>query len=66
MKKSQIALTLGIVCVFITLGITVQINTIASTTNPGSSSAMVNKLRDEVFKWEDRYEQCIEEFHKMI
>ena len=64
MKKSQIALTLGIVCVFITLGITVQINTITSTTNPVSSNATVNKLRDEVFKWEDRYEQIHDELQK--
>ena len=64
MKKNQIALTLGILCVFITLGITVQINTIASTTNPVSSSATVNKLRDEVFKWEDRYGQIYEQLQR--
>ena len=64
MKKKQIALTLGILCVFITLGITIQIKTITSTTNPISSNATVNKLRDEVFKWEDKYEQIYEELQQ--
>lgn len=56
MKKNQIALTLGIVCVFITLGISIQLKTIENTTNSVSSSAEVNKLRDEVFKWKEKYD----------
>ncbi len=61
MKKSQIALTLGIVCVFITMGIAVQLKTIASTTNPVSNSTIVNKLRNELFRWRDNYENVYRE-----
>ena len=64
MKKNQVALTLGILCVFITLGISVQLKTIASTTNPISSNATVNKLRDEVFKWENKYNEIYEELQQ--
>ena len=64
MKKSQIALTIGIVCFFITIGISVQLRTIASTTNPVSSSTIVNKLRNEVFKWRDNYENIYKELQE--
>ena len=64
MKKSQIALTIGIVCFFVAMGISVQIRTIASTTNPVSSSSIVNKLRNEVFKWRDNYENIYRELQE--
>ena len=64
MKKNQIALTLGIVCVFITLGISIQLKTIEDTTNAVSNSAEVNKLRDEVFKWKAKYDETYEELQQ--
>ena len=64
MKKNKIALIFGIVCIFITIGIAIQIRTIQSTTNPVSSNSTVNKLRDEVFKWQGKYNNIYEELEQ--
>lgn len=64
MKKYKIAITLGIVCFFLSIGIGVQLKTIATTTNPVSSNATENKLRDEVFKWKDKYESIYKELEE--
>ena len=64
MKKSEVAVIIGIVCVFITIGISVQLRTIASTANPVSSSTIVNKLRNEVFKWRENYENIYKELQE--
>lgn len=64
MKKNEVALVIGIVCLFITMGISVQLRTIASTANPVSSNTIVNKLRNEVFKWRDNYESIYKELQE--
>ena len=61
MKKEKIALTLGLVCFFLTIGISVQLKTIATTTSAITSNSTENKLRDEVFKWSDKYESIYRE-----
>ena len=64
MKKEKIALTLGIVCFFLTIGISVQIKTIATTTTTISGNSTENQLRDEVFKWSDKYESIYKELEE--
>lgn len=64
MKKYKIAITLGIVCFFLCIGIGIQLKTISTTTNPISSNATENKLRDEVFKWKDKYDSIYKELEE--
>ncbi len=65
MKKQKIALTLGLVCLFLTIGTCIQLKTIASTTSVGSNSSSIeNKLRDEVFKWKDKYDNIYEDLEE--
>lgn len=64
MKKEKIALTLGLVCFFLTIGISVQLKTIATTTSAITSNSTENKLRDEVFKWSDKYESIYRELEE--
>ena len=56
MKKHKIAITLGLICFFLCIGIGIQVRTIATTTSTISSNTKDNKLRDEVFKWKEKYE----------
>lgn len=64
MKKKKIALTLGLVCFFLTIGICVQLKTISTTTSAVSSNSTENKLRDEVFKWSDKYQAIYDELEE--
>ena len=56
MNKKYIALTLGIVCLLLALGISVQLKTISATSSYTTGTNAENKLRDEVFKWKDKYD----------
>ena len=56
MNKKYIALTLGIVCLLLSLGISVQLKTMATTSSYTTGSSAENKLRDEVFRWKDKYD----------
>lgn len=56
MNKKYIALTLGIVCLLLTLGISIQLKTISATSSYTTGTNAENKLRDEVFKWKDKYD----------
>ena len=48
MKKTQIAITLGAMCLILTAGICVQVRTTKSTTETVSQTLTENKLRDEL------------------
>lgn len=63
MRKQTVALTLGLVCCFLTIGICIQLKTIA-TTSSVSGSSTENKLRNEVFKWRDKYESIYKELEE--
>lgn len=56
MKKGKIALLLGIMCMFLTLGICIQMKTVnESSTRVGKTQAE-NALRDSVLKWKEKYD----------
>lgn len=56
MNKKQIALTLGCICLLLTLGICVQIKTINNANGVASQSLSDNDLRDQVLKWKEKYD----------
>lgn len=55
MDKKKIAMTLGIVCLILTIGIAVQIKTINGTSSTVAQEFSDDNLRDEVLKWQERY-----------
>lgn len=56
MDKKKISITLGIVCLILTIGICVQVNTIKSTNSTVMQTLTENSLRDEVLKWKEKYD----------
>lgn len=61
MNKNKIAITLGIVCLILTIGICVQVKTIQSANSTVSRNLAENGLRDEVLKWKEKYDNISEE-----
>ncbi len=64
MNKKQIAITLGIMCLILTMGIIIQIRTIKSTNKVVSQSFTSNNLRDQVLKWKEKYDNLYEELQE--
>lgn len=64
MKKHKIALTLGIVCFFLCIGICIQLKTISATATTISNNSTENQLRDEVFKWKEKYDSVYRELEE--
>lgn len=56
MNKKQIAITLGIMCMILTLVSVVQIRTINTANQVVSQTLTSNDLRDQVLKWKERYD----------
>lgn len=64
MKKKQIAITLGIMCFILTVAISVQVKTAKNNNSTVSSSLTgdsLDRLRDEVLKWKEKYDNAYEE-----
>jgi len=61
MNKNKIAITLGIVCLILTIAICVQINTIKSANSTVGQTLTENSLRDEVLKWKEKYDNISNE-----
>lgn len=57
MKKKQIAITLGIMCLMLTCGIVIQLNTAKNASSTVGQSLKENSLRDEVLKWKEKYDK---------
>lgn len=57
MNKNKIAITLGTVCLLLTIAIVVQINTIKGTSSTVSKNFSEDNLRDEVLRWKERYDE---------
>ena len=57
MNKKQIAITLGIMCILLTSGIIIQINTIKKNSISNNIRTSNNDLRDEVLKYKEKYEK---------
>lgn len=56
MNKKVISLVLGIMCLLLTYGITVQIKTVKGTGTTISTNATENELRDAVLKAKEKYD----------
>ena len=61
MNKKQIAITLGIMCFILTIGIFIQVKTIKNTNTTVSQSLKENELRDEVLTWKEKYDVAYEQ-----
>lgn len=64
MKKKQIAITLGVMCFILTLGIVLQLNTINDAVQTVGQGTKDNSLRDEVLKWKEKYDNTYEQLEK--
>lgn len=63
MDKNKIAITLGIVCIILTMAICVQINTVSNTNTMVAQTFAENSLRDEVLKWQEKYDNISKELN---
>lgn len=61
MKKRQIAITLGIMCLLLTIAICIQIRTMSSANSTVSQTLADNGLRDEVLRMKERYDNTYRE-----
>ena len=61
MNNKKIAITLGTVCLALTMAIVVQINTIDKTSKTVALGFSKNDLRDEVLKWKEKFDRSTEE-----
>ena len=59
-NNKVVGLALCIVCLFLTMGICVQIKTVESTNTIVLQNRAENSLRDEVLKWKEKYERAYE------
>lgn len=57
MNRNKVALVLGLVCLILTIAISIQIKTINGTNSEVSSSFGEDDLRDEVLKWKEKYDK---------
>lgn len=64
MDRNKVAITLGIVCIILTIAICVQVNTIQSANTTVSQTFAEDNLRDEVLKWKEKYDNITEELNK--
>lgn len=64
MKKTQIAITLGIMCFMLTLGIVIQINTTNQATTIVGQARTEDDLRDQVLKWKEKYDTTYSNLEK--
>lgn len=55
-NKSQIAITIGVMCMLLTTAIVVQLNTIQEATKIVGTSYAEARLKDEVLKWKENSE----------
>lgn len=60
-NKIKISLLLGIMCMFLTLGISIQINTVSNSSTTVGKTLVENELRDSVLRWKQKYENAYEE-----
>ena len=61
MNKKQIAITLGIMCLLLTIAICVQIRTMNSASSTVSQTLADNELRDQVLRMKERYDNTYRE-----
>ncbi len=59
MNKRQVAITLGVMCLLLTVAICVQVRTMSSANSTVSQTLADNNLRDQVLKMKERYDETI-------
>ena len=60
MKKKQVAIILGIMCVILAFAISVQLKTVKNTNSTISQDYEENNLRAEVLKYKEKYDNQYE------
>ena len=60
-RNLKISLLLGIMCMFLTLGIAIQINTVKNSTTTVGKTLVEYELRDSTLRWKQRYEEAYAE-----
>lgn len=63
-NKIIISMLLGIMCLFLTAGIFVQIKTVNDSVTTVGRTQMENELRDSVLRWKEKYENAYEKLDK--
>jgi uncharacterized protein YlxW (UPF0749 family) len=61
MNKFQISILLGIMCMFLSMGIAVQIKTVNDSSTSVGKTQTENALRDSVLRWKEKYESIYNE-----
>ena len=64
MKKNNIAITLGVMCVALTMAICVQYKTIRDA-NKVTGSNVNSELKTEVLRWKEEYERIYEDLDEL-
>ena len=64
MKNWKAAITLGVVCCILTIAISVQIKTVDDSNSTVSQTLTGNELRDQILKWEEKYDKAVHELEK--
>ena len=54
MNRKQIAITLGIVCLILTMFVVIQVRTTNNANKVVSQTFTSNDLRDQVLKWKEK------------
>ncbi len=55
-SKLTISILIGVMCMFLTIGICVQIKTVKSNTTTVGKTQSENQLRDSVLRWKEKYD----------
>lgn len=64
MNKKQIAISLGVMCLILTMVIVVQVRTTKNSNQIVSQTLINNDLRDQVLKWKEKYDIAYEELQQ--
>jgi len=64
MKNWKIAITLGILCVILTIAIRIQLKTMKEADSVVSKATMNNDLRNQVLIWKEKYETALKAFEQ--
>ena len=64
MNKWKIALTLGLVCFVLTIGISIQLKTVDDSNSTVSQTLTNNELRDQVLKFKEKYDKATAELEE--
>lgn len=63
-NKTKIAITLGILCLILTLAISIQLKTMKAEDSVVSTTTANNELKDQMLRWKEKYEKALEEYEK--